>query len=259
LTTLVSGDLDWIVMKALEKDRSRRYETPVGLIEDLQRYLADQPVQARPPSAAYRFHKFVRRNKVALTVAAVVLIVLSLLAGSLGWTMHERSARQSKVSGQLELILDEVAKLEQAEKWPQALASARRAEPVLAEGEAAPDIELRARHLLADLRLVQRVEEIRALSGTPWADRQNLTDLAARADLDYASAFRDAGSDIDRLSVQAAVDRIKACGPIATALLPAFDDWVAVRSLGNDQAATQRLVDLLGVADSDTWRREVRV
>ena len=57
------GELDWIVMKALEKDRNRRYETANGFAADVQRYLADEPVQACPPSAGYRFRKFARRNQ----------------------------------------------------------------------------------------------------------------------------------------------------------------------------------------------------
>ena len=66
LTKLVRGELDWIVMKALEKDRNRRYETANGFAADVQRYLADEPVQACPPSAGYRFRKFARRNKAAV-------------------------------------------------------------------------------------------------------------------------------------------------------------------------------------------------
>ena len=66
LTKLVRGELDWIVMKALEKDRNRRYETANGFAMDVQRYLADEPVQACPPSARYRFRKFARRNRRAL-------------------------------------------------------------------------------------------------------------------------------------------------------------------------------------------------
>ena len=65
LTKLVRGELDWIVMKALEKDRNRRYETANGLAADVQRYLNDEPVQACPPSAWYRFRKFARRNQAA--------------------------------------------------------------------------------------------------------------------------------------------------------------------------------------------------
>jgi serine/threonine protein kinase len=84
LTKLVRGELDWIVMKALEKDRNRRYETANGFAMDVQRYLADEAVQACPPSAGYRFKKFVRRNKGAVLAASLVL--LTLLAGIAGTT-----------------------------------------------------------------------------------------------------------------------------------------------------------------------------
>src|SRR5207245_6331651 len=63
LTALVRGELDWIVMKALDKDRRRRYETANGFAMDVQRYLADDTVQACPPSSWYRLRKFVRRNR----------------------------------------------------------------------------------------------------------------------------------------------------------------------------------------------------
>jgi serine/threonine protein kinase/WD40 repeat protein/tetratricopeptide (TPR) repeat protein len=78
LMKLVRGELDWIVMKALEKDRSRRYETANGFAMDVQRYLDDEPVLACPPSAAYRFRKFARRNRVPLITAGVVLAALVL-------------------------------------------------------------------------------------------------------------------------------------------------------------------------------------
>ena len=69
----LKGDLDWIVMKALEKDRTRRYATPMDLAADVQRHMDNEPVEASPPSAVYRLGKFVRRNRVA--VATVSLVV----------------------------------------------------------------------------------------------------------------------------------------------------------------------------------------
>src|SRR4029434_1989736 len=80
LRGLVRGELDWIVMKALEKDRNRRYDTATGMALDIQRYLADEPVEACPPSATYRFRKFARRNKVVLRTAAAVAV--TLIAGT---------------------------------------------------------------------------------------------------------------------------------------------------------------------------------
>src|SRR5690349_2782047 len=79
LARLVRGELDWIVMKSLEKGRSRRYETANSFAIDVQRYLADEPVLACPPSVGYRLRKFARRNKGSLSVAALVLFFLVLL------------------------------------------------------------------------------------------------------------------------------------------------------------------------------------
>jgi eukaryotic-like serine/threonine-protein kinase len=77
---LVRGELDWIVLKALEKDRTRRYETANGLARELQRYLAGDPVEAGPPSAAYRLRKFARKHRAAFVTAAAFAVVLA--AGS---------------------------------------------------------------------------------------------------------------------------------------------------------------------------------
>ena len=74
LTREVRGDLDWIVMKALEKDRNRRYETASALAADVQRYLNDETVQACPPSRWYRFRKFARRNKAGVLTSAGVAL-----------------------------------------------------------------------------------------------------------------------------------------------------------------------------------------
>ena len=72
LISELKGDLDWIVMKALEKDRNRRYETANGLAMDIQRYLDNEPVLARPPSRIYRLQKLVRRNKIIFAAGGAV-------------------------------------------------------------------------------------------------------------------------------------------------------------------------------------------
>jgi serine/threonine protein kinase/tetratricopeptide (TPR) repeat protein len=80
LAKQVSGDLDWIAMKCLEKDRARRYESAAGLARDLQRFLSDEPVEARPPSSAYRLRKLAQKHRAALVVGAA--LVLLLVAGT---------------------------------------------------------------------------------------------------------------------------------------------------------------------------------
>ncbi len=94
LTKLLRGELDWVVMKALEKDRTRRYETANGFARDIQRYLADEVVEARPPSAGYRLQKFVRRNRGLVTATAAV--AAALLIGIVGFAWQAKIARDQR-------------------------------------------------------------------------------------------------------------------------------------------------------------------
>ena len=82
---LLRGDLDWIVMKSLEKDRTRRYESASAMAADVQRYLSHEPVEAGPPSAWYRYRKFIRRNRIAMAAVATVFGVLLLATGVSSW------------------------------------------------------------------------------------------------------------------------------------------------------------------------------
>jgi serine/threonine protein kinase len=92
LTRLVRGELDWIVMKALEKDRARRYETANGFARDIRRYLADEPVEACPPSRAYRLRKFARKNQRGLVTAAAFAVLL-LIGGVISAWQAVRATR----------------------------------------------------------------------------------------------------------------------------------------------------------------------
>jgi WD40 repeat protein len=85
LSTLVRGDLDWIVMKALEKDRRRRYETANGLAADVQRYLQDEPVEACPPSFSYKLRRAWRRNRAVASVICLILVVLAVGLMATSW------------------------------------------------------------------------------------------------------------------------------------------------------------------------------
>ncbi len=85
LGSLLRGDLDWIVMKALEKDRTRRYETANGLAMDIQRHLSNEPVTARPPSHLYEFQKTVRRHKFGFAAATALILVLGLGVLASSW------------------------------------------------------------------------------------------------------------------------------------------------------------------------------
>src|SRR5262249_41463352 len=97
LRQILRGELDWIVMKALEKDRTRRYETANALARDIQRYLADEPVEACPPSAGYKLRKFARKYRKALATVALfagMLVVGTVISAGLALraTAAEREA-----------------------------------------------------------------------------------------------------------------------------------------------------------------------
>ncbi|HVX13048.1 MAG TPA: serine/threonine-protein kinase [Pirellulales bacterium] len=96
LSKLLRGELDWIVMKALEKDRNRRYETANGFALDVTRYLRDEPVEACPPSAAYRLGKFARKHRHVLSLAAASALLLATATAVSGWmAFRARLAEQA--------------------------------------------------------------------------------------------------------------------------------------------------------------------
>src|SRR5262249_30052474 len=114
LQSQLRGDLDWIAMKALEKERARRFETANGLAMDIQRHLNNEPVVSRPPSRLYRFQKLVRRNKMVFaTTGAVAAALLIGLSASTWLYFGERRALDRAVDAehQAELARANEAKL----------------------------------------------------------------------------------------------------------------------------------------------------
>src|SRR5262249_18188195 len=102
LTKLVRGELDWIVMKALEKDRNRRYETANGLAMDVKRYLHDEPVEAGPVSARYRLKKLVNRHRNLLTIAASFVLLLVTAALVSTWLAIRATIAEAQARAQAE-------------------------------------------------------------------------------------------------------------------------------------------------------------
>src|SRR2546427_6985046 len=119
LINLLRGDLDWIAMKCLEKDRARRYETANGLASDIQRHLNNEPVVACPPSNLYRFQKLVRRNKLAFGAAAGIATALVIGLAASTWSLiKERVALRRAVAAELN-AKTEAAKSQQVARFLQ--------------------------------------------------------------------------------------------------------------------------------------------
>jgi serine/threonine protein kinase/tetratricopeptide (TPR) repeat protein len=135
LTKLVRGELDWIVMKALEKDRGRRYETANGFARDIERYLHDEPVEACPPSTVYKLRKFARKNKGLLRTAAAFALLLAVGAVVSSWqairaTRAETEALQAQAKEAERADAEREARLEEKaakERESRALAATKQA------------------------------------------------------------------------------------------------------------------------------------
>jgi WD40 repeat protein/Flp pilus assembly protein TadD len=184
LGQLFRGELDWIVMKALEKDRNRRYETASAFAADVQRYLRDEAVHACPPSASYRLRKFVRRNKMPAFAAAFIL--LTLVAGVAGVTWKWLEADYQKGLAQQKTRDEETAK-EQAQQLSKDLQKNLYEQAIaLAHHEWQNGNPGRAEQLLDDCRPEYRGWEWHYLHRLCHSDR--LT-LAAHADPLHCVAY----------------------------------------------------------------------
>jgi serine/threonine protein kinase/Flp pilus assembly protein TadD len=131
LSQLLRGELDWIVMKCLEKDRSRRYETANGLARDVQRYLTDEPVEACPPSTLYRLRKAARKHRVLLSMAASflsLLLIASIVSAWLAvWATDAERTAQEALASQRVAHQEALAAREKAESFSKRLVAATQA------------------------------------------------------------------------------------------------------------------------------------
>jgi serine/threonine-protein kinase len=254
LRRLFRGELDWIVMKALEKDRNRRYESASALAAEVQRYLHDEPVLACPPSAWYRCVKFARRRRGALAVAGLVLFVLVALGAGAGWMVRDQSARLALTDERADSALNDAAALRAKWKWSEALEAVKRAEGILAGG-GSQELRARAQETRKDLEMVLRLDEIRFQTN---GQGQEGREEAVRDGL-YVQAFQGFGIDVDALDPDEAAARVRA-RPVWLQLTAALDSWADDRRSGRkpEDVSWKRLFAVARAADPDPWRNQVR-
>jgi tetratricopeptide (TPR) repeat protein/serine/threonine protein kinase len=266
LTKLVRGELDWIVMKALEKDRNRRYESASGFALDVQRYLTHEPVMAGPPSAVYRLRKFVRRNRGTLAAVGVLATALLVAIGGVGWAVRDRTARRAdverektervaRVSSTVRQMLVAVDRLIADQQWPEALASVRQAAAMVADSEADAETAVRTHALLKELEFIDGLDRIRL--GVEQTSEQKIKEASVIAE--YRRAFQDFGADVEDLTVEAAVERLSARPALALPIAAALDHWVQCRmEIKVDGPGSNKLVAIARGIDPDPVRDRVR-
>ena len=251
LSGIVRGELDWIVMRALEKDRTRRYETANGLARDVERYLTDEPVHACPPSGAYKLRKFARRNRGALVAASIALLFLVLVGGGAGWVVRDRSVRRATLAELVGRGLEDSEAMYRQGKLPEAVAAAEKAHGLLLAGGAG-DTELgrQASEWLAELDMAARLEDWH----TSALDRADELETVAG----YARAFREYGIDVEALTSDEAAAAV-AARRIRLDLALALDRMaVGRKNEGADPARWRRLLEIARTADPDPWRDRLR-
>jgi tetratricopeptide (TPR) repeat protein len=255
----VRGELDWIVMKALEKDRNRRYESASAFAVDVQRYLHDEPVQACPPSAWYKLRKFARRRKAPLMVAACVLLAVTVFAITVGWFLREQASRQTQVEGEARLALRDAELLQKQKKWSEAAAAAQRAHGLLRAGPTDEALQRLVEERVADLTLAAQLDQILTDRLVRLAERHWETLSDPEIDARYARAFQEAGIDVQALDVATAAEKIRRRG-IRAELATALDDWTATRhnTAGKKDQFWRQLLELANAVDPDPFRMQLR-
>jgi eukaryotic-like serine/threonine-protein kinase len=259
LTHLVRGELDWIVMKCLDKERTRRYETAGGLAQDIQRFLADEAVEACPPSATYRLRKFLRRNKGRVLTAAAVLI--ALLGGTVAatWQAAERKREQAERRLEQEGVAARSrqgaqVQLERAEaalknhKLTEADAAVRQADLFLADTDA-PELRERLASGKKDLAMVRQLDDIFAWRWNLVRGQVRLFPNKAR-EL-YPPALREYGLAIGQQPAETTVEAIRR-STIADALRVALVQWFFL------EPAQPGLRAVLDADDPDAIRVDIR-
>ena len=263
LHQMVRGDLDWIVMKCLEKDRNRRYETASALAADVENYLNDEPVQACPPSAVYRFRKFSRRNKTGLTIAIVAGLAIVLVVGGAGWVLRDRATRQAALDQQIASALEESRSQFHAGKLTEAKSALTRAEKLPASGSVSTKLLESIGQWRTDLNTVNRLEQIRFEQAAQAKSFINTShEPLVMADGAYRNVFRKYGIDPESLDIDGSARLIRE-SPIMHELVAALDDWFHVTDI-LEKTQKQRslegkqLLQIARLADPDPWRDRLR-
>jgi len=278
LGQLLRGELDWVVMKCLEKDRSRRYETADALARDVTRYLADEPVEACPPSAGYRLGKFLRKHRRPLVTAAAFLVLLA--AGGLlaGWQAvrearaeRDRAVEQARRDGAIRDALDRARALREEaraerdpRKWARAREQAQRALALVESGPAEEALAAQVRQVQEELDEEQKDRRLVAdletayLAQTESVAAENRF-AGERALPLYQKAFRTYGLPVGEGDPAAAAARLlQRPLEVRQAVSAALDNWLMLAAVPDFQVPGSHLEWLRALAAAELDGGETR-
>jgi len=252
----ISVELETIVLKAMEKRSQDRYRTAQELADDLARWLKNEPIRARRPTLVQRLSKWIRRHKPAVAVGVLVLLMALGMAGYIGWGRHEMTLRRAESEKAIEAALDDARTWQMQNRLPEALSAARRAQGLLAGADVVESLRHRAQARLADLELLNKLENVLLEKLTEVKDGHF---DGKGADALFGQTFREAGLDVEALPAEEAAERIRRT-TVAAELAAVLDNWARIRRKIQRPEATgwKALLGVAQQADPDVWRRRVR-
>jgi serine/threonine protein kinase/Flp pilus assembly protein TadD len=249
----IPAELETIVLKAMEKNPADRYATAQDFADDVERFVKDEPIQARRPSLVQRVRKWARRHPPFVAAAAAVLLMALVMAGYAAWTQHDRALQRTERERVVRMALEESATWQEKRRLPEALSAAQRADSLLAGADVNETLKQQVHDRLGDLQLLDRLAKIRLESA--GAQRDNHFDSRRSITL-YRQAFREAGLDVESLSAEEAAERIRRT-TVAVELSAALDDWASLEN-GEGNPAWKSLFHAARLADSDPARTRLR-
>jgi serine/threonine protein kinase/Flp pilus assembly protein TadD len=253
LNRAVPAELETIVLKALEKNPAERYASAQELADDLRRFLEDRPIRARRPTVVQKVRKWARRNRtVVWSAGAALLATVVALAGSVGWAVRDRAARETALDREVDRTLDEAADRIGKSKWPEAEAAVQRADKLL-RAAGRTESPLRLQELQQDVAMARRLEDIYS-----HPSRQE-SYTGKEQDAAYAQAFRDYGIDLAGLPPAEAAERIQGQS-IRADLSRALDIWSFARRRAGSAGVPdwKQLLEVAEAADPDDRRNQLR-
>jgi tetratricopeptide (TPR) repeat protein/serine/threonine protein kinase len=257
LNKAIPLELETIVAKAMEKNPADRYATAQELADDLHHFLKDEPIRAKRPTLMLRMRKWGRRHTAVVWSAAVCATLGSaMLAGSIAWTARDLAAHRAETERLIAGMLDESVLWQQKRQTPEALAAARRAAALPAGAAVDERLTKRVGARLADLELLDRLENIRLEQES--AIKDDGFDLQGAEAL-YRQTFQAAGLDVEGVPPEEAAERIGKT-TIAIELAAALDHWAWLRRRikGDQDPGWKDLLRIAWTADQDDGRRRLR-